>query len=302
MISNKPLSELILFKTKDGSLSLRSALYKENFHSNIGAFEETKLKFTNPSNLKKFKNKSINVLDICFGLGYNSASLFTEIIKQNSFINWYALEIDKTPLQYSLRSKSFNELWDPKVKKIFKSLHQSDKFIDSNFNCNILWGDARKKIIAIPSEINFDLIYLDGFSPQKCPMLWSVEFLSKVRNKLSSQGSLITYSSSAALRNTLRGLGLEIFNIKPELFSEKKWSNGTVAIKDFNNFQVSENSFLEKLSIREEEHLLTKASIPYRDPNLISTKKEILQTRVKEQLFSKLCNTKNWRKKWGMTK
>ena len=104
------------------------------------------------------------------------------------------------------------------------------------------------------------------------------------------------------MRNTLRGLGLEIFNIKPELFSEKKWSNGTVAIKDFNNFQVSENSFLEKLSIREEEHLLTKASIPYRDPNLISTKKEILQTRVKEQLFSKLCNTKNWRKKWGMTK
>ena len=296
------MSELILFTTKDGSFSLRSALYKENFHSNNGALEETKLKFTNPSNLKRFKNKSINVLDICFGLGYNSASLFTEIIKQNSFINWYALEIDKTPLQYSLDNKSFNNLWDPKVKKIFKSLHQSDKFKDFNFNCNILWGEARKKIIAIPSEIHFDLIYLDGFSPQKCPMLWTVEFLSKVRNKLSSQGRLITYSSSAALRNTLRDLGLEIFNIKPELFSKKKWSNGTVAIKDFNNFQVSENSFLEKLSIREEEHLLTKASIPYRDPNLISTKKEILQTRVKEQLLSKLCDTKSWRKKWGMTK
>ena len=52
----------------------------------------------------------------------------------------------------------------------------------------------------------------------------------------------------------------------------------------------------------EEEHLLTKASIPYRDPTLNSKTKDIIQKRVQEQLLSNLKTSKEWREKWGMTK
>ena len=52
----------------------------------------------------------------------------------------------------------------------------------------------------------------------------------------------------------------------------------------------------------EEEHLLTKASIPYRDKDLNSTKEDIINKRLDEQLCSNLLSTKKWRKKWGMTK
>ena len=52
----------------------------------------------------------------------------------------------------------------------------------------------------------------------------------------------------------------------------------------------------------EEEHLLTKASIPYRDPTLSSKTKDIIKRRVQEQLFSNLQPSKKWRDKWGMTK
>ena len=52
----------------------------------------------------------------------------------------------------------------------------------------------------------------------------------------------------------------------------------------------------------EEEHLLTKASIPYRDPTLRSITKDIIQRRVREQMLSNLKTTKKWRDKWGMTK
>ena len=119
------MSELIEVLTKDGSYSLRSVFFQENFHSLLGALDETKIKFTAPSDLKRFKGKSLNVLDICFGLGYNSASLLNELIKQKSYLNLYALEIDKNPLGYSLKNKSFKNLWDPKVKKIFESLYLS---------------------------------------------------------------------------------------------------------------------------------------------------------------------------------
>ncbi len=268
----------------------------------MGAFEETKIKFTSPSDLQRFKGKSISVLDICFGLGYNSASLLNELIKQKSYLNLYALEINKKPLEYALKNQSFGKLWDPKVKKIFESLYQNDCFKDKFFNCKILWGDAREKINFIPVNNKFDLIYLDGFSPQKCPQVWTMEFLSKVTQKLSPQGYLITYSSSAAVRKALRNLGLEIFSIKPSLNSRTFWSQGTVAIAKFDKNKFRPNFTFEKLSIMEEEHLLTKASIPYRDQNLNSSKKDIIRKRLNEQLFSKLSSTRKWREKWGMTK
>ena len=296
------MSELKEVLTKDGSFSLRSLIFKENFHSLEGALQETEIKFINPSDLKRFKDKSLNVLDICFGLGYNSASLFNKLIEQNSLINWYALEIDNRPLEYSLGNKLFQDLWHPKVLKIFKSLSQNYYYKDQFFKCDILWGDAREKIKEIPENIKFDLIYLDGFSPQKCPQVWSVEFLAKVTEKLNPNGYLITYSSSAAIRKTLRNFGLNIFNIKPKLISKNLWSNGTIAIKEIEEKKLQRNYYIKKLSSMEEEHLLTKASIPYRDPTLKLKTKDILQNRVQEQLLSDLNTSKKWRDKWGMTK
>ena len=296
------MSELIEVLTKDGSYSLRSLFFKENFHSLYGALEETKSKFTATSNLQRFKGKSLNVLDICFGLGYNSASLLDELIKQKSYLNLYALEIDKKPLEYSLRNESFFKLWAPKVRTIFESLYRKDYFEDQFFNCSVLWGDAREKINIIPSSIKFDLIYLDGFSPQKCPQVWTIEFLSKVTENLNSQGYLITYSSSAAVRKTLRNLGLEIFTIKPSFKNRTFWSQGTVAISKLDKNKLKPNFNFEKLSLMEEEHLLTKASIPYRDQDLNSSKDVIIRRRLDEQLFSNLLSTNKWREKWGMTK
>ena len=296
------MSELIEVLTKDGSYSLRSISFQENFHSLFGALEETKIKFTDPSDLQRFNGKSLSVLDICFGLGYNSASLLNELIKQESYLNLYALEIDKKPLEYALKKKCFQKLWAPKVKKILDSLFLNDSFDDQFFKCRILWGDAREKINNIPAATKFDLIYLDGFSPQKCPQVWTIEFLSKVTQKLNPQGYLITYSSSAAVRKTLRNLGLEIFTIKPCFNERTFWSQGTVAIAKFDNNKMNSNLNLAKLSVMEEEHLLTKASIPYRDTNLNSDKDDIIKKRLDEQLFSNLVPTKKWRKKWRMTK
>ncbi len=296
------MSELKEVLTRDGSITLRSLFFQENFHSLEGAFKETEIKFINPSDLKRFKGKSLNVLDICFGLGYNSASLFSNLIRQNSFLNWYALEIDKKPLEYSLRNKLFQNLWDLKVLKILESLCKNYVYKDKFFECEILWGDARERINNIPANTKFDLIYLDGFSPQKCPQLWSVEFLEKVTERLSNNGYLITYTSSAAIRKTLRGFGLYIFNLKPNKISNNSWSNGTIAIKKIDEESLKRNLFFEKLSLMEEEHLLSKASIPYRDPNLNSNANDIIKKRVQEQLLSNLKTSKKWREKWGMTK
>tara|TARA_Y100001978_G_scaffold187579_1_gene188275 strand:+ start:169 stop:1044 length:876 start_codon:yes stop_codon:yes gene_type:complete len=290
------LNNLIKVITKDGSMSYRSEKFNENFHSIDGAYYETTSKFINPSRLKRFENKSINVLDICFGIGYNSALLFENLILELSTLNWYGLELDKRPLDYALNDKKFNNLWDPKVLEILNSLNLKGSYKNKNFDCDLIIGDARKEILKIPKEVNFDLIYLDGFSPQKCPEIWTFEFLSQLQNKIKYEGYLITYTSSAAVRKSLKNLGFNIFNIVPTLSKKNRWSNGTLATFD----KRQNNPFISILSEREIEHLNTKASIPYRDPTGEMSSEEILEIRKKEQHFSNLLDTNSWRKKWAM--
>ena len=290
------MNNLIKIITKDGSISFRSEKFNENFHSKAGAYYETKNKFINPSRLKRFQNKSINVLDICFGIGYNSALLFENLEIELSTLNWYGLEIDKRPLNYALTDKKFNNLWSPKVNEILNSLNSKGLYKNKNLDCKLMIGDARKEILNLPKELNFDLIFLDGFSPQKCPEIWSYEFLSQLKNKIKHEGYLITYTSAAAVRKSLKNLGFNLFNILPTLSNKNNWSDGTLAT--FDNQQ--NNPYIKQLSEMEIEHLNTKASIPYRDPTGEMLSKEILEIREKEQQFSKLLNTNSWRKKWEM--
>ena len=234
--------------------------------------------------------------------GYNSAFLFKELISQSTKLDWFALEIDKRPLNFSINSNFFKNLWNQKVIEIFESLNKKGNYIDKEFNCKIIWGDARKKICHIPKHIKFDLIFLDGFSPQKCPEIWTEEFLSKIKQSLNNRGYLITYSSSAAVRKTLIDLGLTIYKIKPIIESSANWSNGTIAILNPYFDEYKKNSFLKELSVMELEHLETKASSPYRDPSFDCTSRELLKKRKDEQLESNLLPTEVWRKKWHMTK
>ena len=90
--------------------------------------------------------------------------------------------------------------------------------------------------------------------------------------------------------------------MKPNLVSKNLWSNGTIAVKIINEKVLQNNLYFKKLSSMEKEHLLTKASIPYRDPTLSANTKDILKKRAQEQLLSNLKTTKKWRDKWGMTK
>ena len=293
------LKEII---TKDGSISLRSAFYNESFHSHQGALKEAQTKFIDPSRMDKFKGKPCKVLDICFGLGYNSALLFKNIKRQSSRLEWYGLEIDKRPLEYALSSEIFTSLWDKKIIDILNSLLIKNFFKDKFYKCNLLWGDARKEILRIPKGITFDLIFLDAFSPQKCPEIWTVEFLSKIKSRLNSKGSLITYTSSAAVRKTLIDLKFQIFNIKPNNDINESWSNGTLGKLESNKMETENNIFIENLTNMQIEHLFTKSSVPYRDPQGVDKSEDILTRRRKEQSISKLKKTNLWRKKWEITK
>ena len=287
--------------TKDGSLSLYSLSFKEGFHDKEGALRESIDKYLLPAQLEKFSNlEKIVVLDVCMGLGYNTGCILEELLLSNIKVEWHGLEIDQRPLDIGLNEKIFKKIWSPKVLNFFSCLNESGRWIGDFSEGTIHWGDARQTIHEIEDSLKFDLILLDPFSPQKCPELWSEEFIFLLSKRLSFKGRLITYSSAASIRASLKRAGLKIYSTVPQKSSNRKWSSGTVAMKKkLEQYYSSKGSQLKNLSAREIEHLATRSSIPYRDPTGEGNHKEIISKRELEQSKSQLINTSIWRKRWN---
>ncbi len=295
------MNDLKKHLTKDGSLSLYSLNYEEGFHDTDGALKESINKFLLPAQLDQFANtEKIFILDVCMGMGYNTGCILEALLQQNHNIVWHGLEIDQRPLKIGLNEKKFKGLWSPKVLDFFYCLKKSGKWTEDFNDGTIHWGDARQKVNEIHSSFRFDLILLDPFSPQKCPELWSEEFIRFLAKRLSSSGRLITYSSAASVRASLKRAGLKLYSIIPTINDQKKWSLGTVALKnELDHKFISNNCQIKDLSTKELEHLTTRSSIPYRDPTGRGNSKEIIETRAIEQSKSQLLNTSTWRKRWN---
>ncbi|MGK7918995.1 MAG: tRNA (5-methylaminomethyl-2-thiouridine)(34)-methyltransferase MnmD [Trichodesmium sp.] len=275
--------------TADGSWTFFSAEFGQTFHSHFGAQQEAECKFVYPVQLLSKVNQSvICILDICYGLGYNTASALTAIWQLNPQcqIKLVGLELDLEVPKTAI-AKHLLDTWPAPVPELLETLANTQKLQTEKVEAKLLTGDARTTIQeVINSNFQVDAIFLDPFSPPSCPQLWTVEFLSLVSSCLKPDGYLATYSCSAAVRTALTETGLKIGSTAPV----GRRSPGTVASFSDKN--------LPPLSHKEKEHLLTRASIPYRDPQLSDSATIIAERRQLEQQNSSLEPTSHWKKRW----
>ena len=276
--------------TDDGSYTFFSDEFEELFHSHSGAKQEAQYKFIEPCKIKEkvIIKDSIKIVDICYGLGYNSAVALENIwsINPDLKVELFALENDiNVPLQ-AISSKLLDTFSDNVIDNL-NSLTNHKKVENNCLNAQLLLGDARQAIkTVIQQKFQADAIFLDPFSPPKCPQLWTVEFIQLVSQCLEKDGYLATYSCAASVRTALQLTDLKIGATR----SVGRRSPGTIANWNGNNLPL--------LSQQEKEHLKTRAAIPYRDPNLIDTAENIKIRREKEQAKSDLEPSSHWKKRW----
>ncbi len=282
--------------TADGSFTFFSEDFGELFHSHYGAYQESFYKFSVPTQLEYQAQKPvIRILDICYGLGYNTATAIQTIWSTNSncYIDIVALELNQAVPKAAINHQLFND-WNcesHKILDILIKIAETGYLETKKLKAKLLLGDARITIQqVIASGFKADAIFLDPFSPPQCPQLWTIEFIQLVSKCLSSTGRLATYSCAASVRTALIASGLEIASTPPVV---GKKSPGTIAIYP----QISSVS-LPPLSISEQEHLQTRAAIPYRDRELSDSAEIILERRREEQHSSLLEPTSYWRKRW----
>lgn len=285
--------------TADGSFTFFSTEFGQTFHSHYGARQEAELKFTQPLQLaRKAQQPALRLLDICYGLGYNTAAALATIwaVNPNCRIEWVGLELDATVPKAALSHDLLNS-WPAPIPQLLTQLATSCQIQTDRLQAQLLVGDARQTIQPVcESGFQADAIFLDPFSPPSCPQLWTVEFLGLVAQCLHPNGLLATYSCSAAVRAALIAAGLQIRSTSPV----GRRSPGTVACKS-DALNLLDNSVdLLMLSQQEREHLQTRAAIPYRDPQLCDSAQVIVSRRQIEQQTSPLEPASEWRKRWSL--
>ncbi|MDZ8051559.1 MAG: tRNA (5-methylaminomethyl-2-thiouridine)(34)-methyltransferase MnmD [Aulosira sp. ZfuVER01] len=282
--------------TADGSFTFTSHEFGEAFHSHYGAKQESFLKFAEPTQLAARAQKPVlRLLDICYGLGYNTAAALQTIwdVNPNCSVELMALELNPSVPQAAIAHHLFDN-WDYKYTDMLHQLAFKYQVQQEYLKAELILGDARESIQLLQQQgFLADAIFLDPFSPPQCPQLWTVEFIKQVSLCLHPDGILATYSCAASVRTALLTTGLTIASTPPV----GRRSPGTVAVHQgfYSTFA------LNLLSPSEIEHLQTRAAIPYRDPLLNDPAYVILMRRQQEQQASSLEPTSRWRKRWLTT-
>lgn len=288
------LAPLPRIETGDGSWTFYSPEFKQAFHNLSGARQEALEKFVLPCHLLPLaqRQSEIHVLDICFGLGYNSGVAWEKIAEIHRLTHSGQTQVHIIGLERSPgipQQAVHNQILfgsTPSDQAQWASAIQEGSLTTQDFVMTLLWGDARTQIQSVPLTWA-DAVFLDPFSPSVCPELWTVDFLRLVAQRMKPMGRLTTYSCAANVRTALQEAGFYIGSTPPV---GRPWP-GTVASPADPNLPL--------LSQAEIEHLHTRAAIPYRDPDLAQSRDIIRLTRQEEQQQSSLEPTSAWKRRWA---
>jgi len=182
----------------DGSITLRSEVYQEAYHSKSGALEESFKKYIEPSCLRP----GMRILDICFGLGYNClAAIYT-----TKDLEVVSLEKDR---------KILDQVQEIKVQEpysrdyeIIRQAARDLKYEDSTLKVSIVLGDATETICSL--QPSFNAVFLDPFSPPKNPELWTIGFMQDISRLCRKGAILTTYSYARKVRENLKYVGFDV--------------------------------------------------------------------------------------------
>ncbi len=226
----------MLVKTNDGSFTLKNQKYNECYHSSEGAVTESLYKHVFPAFevAKKFNyyGGEIKILDICFGLGFNT---FLSILNRPKDIKLqiFSPELDED-LVRSLKNFPYPKEFET-IKHIIYEVSDNLKYEDSYVKIEVSIIDAREYIKSIEKV---DIVYQDAFSLKVNPELWTFEYFKDIDSILNPKGVLTSYSVATPFRCALYKLGYNLYTHPYE--NIRKGTIASKAILDFEKVDFEE--------------------------------------------------------------
>ena len=269
--------------TDDGSYSINSKEINhkiETLHTSTGAISEAFEKFIKP--MKFDYENDIAILDICAGLGYNSSAAIDDFLKnsKDSHLTIDMVEISAATLACGLLVPSPIRAHDITRKAIEKELIKTDYAalelekteIPENIDINVFIEDARQTVQKLDDD-SYDAIFLDPFSQNMAPELFSLDFFKEFRRIIKDTGIVATYTSSAPVRAAF--IEADFYIGLGPIFGRKQ--GGTLASP---SQEMLDTSLPKNDEIR---IALSDVGIPFRDPGLNNSSEYILEKRTEER-------------------
>ncbi|MBQ8017910.1 MAG: SAM-dependent methyltransferase [Methanobrevibacter sp.] len=268
--------------TDDGSYSIKSKEINhkvETLHTSSGAISESFEKFIKP--MKFDYDSDIAILDICAGLGYNSSAAIADFMKNSDKnLRIDMVEISKATLACGLLVPSpipehditKKAIEDELITQDYATLSLEKTEMPENININVFIEDARQTVQKLDDN-SYDAIFLDPFSQNMAPELFSLDFFKQFRRVIKDDGIIATYTSSAPVRQAFIEAGFYI-GLGP-IFG--RMQGGSLA---------SPNPLMLDYSLPKNDEIriaLSDVGIPFRDPGLNNDSDYILEARTEER-------------------
>lgn len=207
-------SPLDLRPSLDGTPTLFSARYGQTYGSTHGALVEARHVFLDGSGTAERLAAELptRLLEVGFGTGLNVAA--TIAAAGQTPLEIVSLEHDLLPAQtfaalgYGARLGLGG--YDDALVRWRRSLPdpfvQPASFVFQNARVTVVPGDARTAALGD----GFHAVYLDAFSPDANPELWTSAFLARLFDALVPGGRLATYCARGVVRCALADVGFAV--------------------------------------------------------------------------------------------
>ncbi len=179
----------------------------ETYHSQTGAVEEALKKYALPCRIARLAREKgkLRILDIFFGLGYNSAMAIDVALAENP-----RCEIEVIGLENDIEIiKKIKEVNPPlKFFKHYQKITPGSLGLSEGWvRVKVILGDARQTVKQLKDEY-FDAVFFDPFSPKTMPEMWSEELFREMFRVMKSSAVLSTYSCARMARENMAKAGL----------------------------------------------------------------------------------------------
>lgn len=197
-----------LIVTEDGSHSLFSTRFNQQYHSLQGALNESNHIYINLG-LRPVLEKAVSTIFV-FEMGFGTGL--------NAFLAWKLADLLHKPVHYTsieafpitgaeAASLNYEALTG---ESDFLKLHESPWATDNQISPYFSFRKEHIELEAFHSNEQFDVIFFDAFDPKAQPELWTAEIFQKIAARTAPGGVLVTYSSKGIVKRALAAAGFRV--------------------------------------------------------------------------------------------
>ena len=207
--------------THDGSRTLYSETSGQCYHSVFGAWSESTCVYLENSGVARRLREGLptTVLEIGIGSGMNFLNTADLALVSQTPLNYFGIDtnypsgniIRELGMQIQLRNPALESEWVSLLEAPinFGEPHACHELV----TLTPILGTA-ENWVTNPTEVPSsaaDAIFLDAFSPEVSPELWTEEFFVHLFKLLKPAGTLTSYCVKSKIQKRLKAQGFEVF-------------------------------------------------------------------------------------------